>query len=66
MTLLKASGLCALASVLSYVSVIIRGDLSCPGALSECLSGMFFLFGLAALLCFVLAVVRRKQRASSN
>ena len=66
MTLLKTSAICASASILSYLWVVIRGDIVCPGDLSACLIGIFFLLGLAATVSSVLGILRRRQKTISN
>jgi hypothetical protein len=66
MTLLKTSAICASGSGLSYLWVVVRGDVVCPGNLSACLIGAFFLFGLAAVVCLILGLVRRRHKTISN
>lgn len=56
------SGLLISASILCYLGVIVRGDGICPGNFSACLVGGFFVFGLAAIVCFIIGLVRRTRK----
>jgi uncharacterized membrane protein len=66
MTLLKTSAICASVSVLCYLCVVVRGDIMCAGDVSACLIGAFFLLGLAAIVCLILGLVRRRRKTISN
>lgn len=66
MTLLKTSAICVSVSVLSYLGVIVRGDVVCPGNFSACLIVAFFLFGLAAVVCLILGLVQRRHKIISS
>jgi hypothetical protein len=66
MTLLKTSAICASVSVLCYLGAVVRGDMMCPGDFSACLIGAFFLLGLAAIVCLILGLVRRRHKPIPN
>ncbi|MDW5266599.1 MULTISPECIES: hypothetical protein [Acidobacteriaceae] len=54
---LKISGICAIASVLSYLWAIVRGDVVCAGDFTACLILAFAVFGLAAIIFLVIGII---------
>ncbi|HZY63833.1 MAG TPA: hypothetical protein VFE38_15035 [Edaphobacter sp.] len=63
---LKISAICATASVVSYLWVIIRGDAICASDFTACLIVAFAGFGLAAIIFLIVGIIGAFRRNDAS